>query len=266
MTSMYEGAGDLSWMNPAAQHFIHQEYDVENGYLEFHRRTKMTFSRNLNQDYVWEGLKKVQMIDENTVHIYRDLIDHGDSKLHDHDYRVHMLETIINPHVDKLIAGYFMSEYAPIWMRIYKNEPTENIWAPANFWHTDSGPSKHLKVLLYLCDTEEIGGNTAYCDKFTTQRFKNAGYLFGPVNKRLTDLSELSKQHNIKWESQTAHIKPGEGIIFEPMNIMHRALWPTKAPRYYIQICFVPAFRPWNEIIKNTVMPTEDNGFPVIQF
>ena len=114
-------------------------------------------------------------------------------------------------------------------------------------WHCDKGPSCHLKLLLYFNGTDEHGGNTQFLDRRVTDEFTKTGYLFGPVDARQEDLSDLAKDLSIDYSPQQWDIQQGEGIVFEPSKVLHRGILPTKGPRYVLALCLLPSPIPWQE-------------------
>ncbi len=253
---------DFSWLNVSKQIKIERKHDFDGNYLTYHMEAQRSFRRNLSIQNVLNGFKIIQdIITSEKALLWKKLINSDCPCLKEHDFKVNMLHDIINDEVDAEIAGYFMSEYTPIWMKFYKNNIDDSL-PPAAGWHIDSGPSKHLKLLLYLSDSEKIGGGTCYLDKFQTQQFKNIGYVYSDFNNRLKNLEELADQFDISYNPVQPYMSVGSGALFEPFGVMHRANWPTKSPRYMIQICFVPSVENWKDMLTNPNYPAESNAFP----
>ena len=122
-------------------------------------------------------------------------------------------------------------------------------------WHCDGGPTKHLKVLLYLNGSDEHGGNTRFLDRATTDAFKKIGYVFCDIDHRLDDLAALAGEHGIAYRPLEAPMRTGEAILFEPANVLHKGVWPTRAPRYLLQICIVPSPMPWRGELTECSQP-----------
>ena len=64
-------------------------------------------------------------------------------------------------------------------------------------WHCDGGPSKHLKIIIYLNGHEEHGSNTAFYDKETTQKLKELGYIFADLDNRKLNIEPLLEKHGM---------------------------------------------------------------------
>jgi hypothetical protein len=129
-------------------------------------------------------------------------------------------------------------------------------------WHCDGGPNRHLKMLVDLNDNEEHGGYTEMMSLGDTERFKRHGYVWCPLDDRLPSLKPLG----ISYQRFHKHLQPAEGLLFEPANIMHKAKWPDKAPRYIIQLCFLPADKDWRSLLKeNPQLPSESTDWPIFE-
>ena len=200
---------------------------------------------------------------ENIIHVddaayWRSVMDADiESLACDIDLRMSFLDAVI-PELDAEISTYFLSEYMPMFLRFYINKPDDDLPYAAK-WHCDAGPRKHLKLLLYLTDTVETGGNTEFLDYDTTMRLDECGYLFCDLNQRVDDLRPMFGENGFNCIPQSFWLKPSDGILFEPSTIMHRAIWPTKAPRYMAQILFLPSPLPWREACEQFQLPNQSN-------
>ncbi|WP_447971241.1 hypothetical protein [Nitrospira sp. M1] len=158
---------------------------------------------------------------------------------------------IFTPAFEQKLVQYFKSEFCIYWHTILRASPSPQ--ARRSFlWHCDKGPSCHIKLLLYLNATDEHGGNTKFLDRRTTKKFAETGYLFGPVDARQADLSTLANTANIEFQPKQWDMQPGDGILFEPSQILHCGILPTKGPRYVIAFCLLPSPIPWHEAFNRT--------------
>ncbi len=234
-------------------------------YMKYHIKSKSHFARNLSVENNWNSVHvERKTLDKETIKILKDVIDKCEGKELSHSNKVELLKVIITLELDNRISAYFLSEYTPIWMRLFKYDPKLDKLPPAVGWHCDSGPTQHLKLLLYLSDTDECGGGTAFLDKFSTQRLKNIGYGFCSLEQRVEDLSTTFEAYKIEHQIYQPRIQAGDVILFEPNNIMHRAVWPTDDYRYLIQVCLVPSIEFWYNIVSNSMYPRESNAWPIL--
>ena len=253
---------DFSWLNVEKQIKIERKYDLDKNCIEYHMEAQRAFRRKVFVQNELNGFKSIQnIVAPEKALLWKKLINSNCPCLKEHDFKVSVLHDIINDEVDAEIAAHFMSEYTPIWMKFYKNDVDAEL-PPAAGWHIDSGPSKHLKLLLYLSDTKKINGGTSYLSKLQTQQFKNIGYVYCDFENRLESLVELANKFDITYSPVQPPMSVGDGVLFEPFRVMHRANWPTKGPRYMIQICFVPSVENWKNMLTNPNYPGETNAFP----
>lgn len=253
-------------LNPGGDAQIKALFDDKAGYAKLHRACQNQFTRtdiSSEDDLQRDGFNKVAALDEAECAKLRSMIDLDLDFLRNHFYRVNLMGKIFSGEVDRRVSGYFGSEYLPLWCRFYRNDPNGNAGVSFN-WHCDGGPTKHLKILLYLNASDECGGNTQFLDRNTTDAFKRIGYVFCDINHRLNDLSSLADEHNIPYAPFESEIRTGEAIIFEPANILHKGLWPTRAPRYLLQICIVPSPVPWRQMCENFPIPSDNHNWPAV--
>jgi hypothetical protein len=129
-------------------------------------------------------------------------------------------------------------------------------------WHCDSGPTRHLKMIVYLEDSRVSGGNTAFLDRATSDGFLEHGYTFGPVRKRRHDLSGLARHLGLRFEPQAWDMKAGQGLLFEPSRVLHRGVVPDRAPRHVFTMVLLPSTRPWTEVLTARPTPIFKGWFP----
>lgn len=153
---------------------------------------------------------------------------------------------IFQPALTAKLTGYFQSHFLIYWYTFLKAKPAEKP-IRSFLWHCDKGPSCHLKILVYLNDIQEHHGNTMFLDRSVTAQFGKAGYVFGSVKKRAEDLSALAQEHHISFQPHMWEMKAGEGIIFEPSQVLHKGILPSTGFRYVLAFCLLPSLIPWQE-------------------
>ena len=93
------------------------------------------------------------------------------------------------------------------------------------------------------------------------------GYTFGPVKERVEDLGPIAARHGIEIHPKQFSIRAGQGILFEPAQLLHRGLPPSKAPRKIMQILILPSPLPWREALeklRSADLPARRNlAFPL---
>ncbi len=164
----------------------------------------------------------------------------------DEDFHLAVLEKIISPQVEARMLRYFGSEFVPYWYCFQETRPHAQE-SRAFCWHCDKGPGKWLKILLYFTDSAETGGNTLVLDKDDSAAVAATGYTFGPVSDRTGDVEELARLAGRPLKPLRLRIRPGEAVLFEPARLLHKGQLPDKAPRFIMQILFLPSPVPWRE-------------------
>jgi SAM-dependent methyltransferase len=253
-------------LNPGGDARTKALYDDKAGYAKLHFVSQRACRRepdDAESDLIRTGIERLPVLDEAECAKLRTMIDAESDFLRSHLFRVSLMAKIFVGAVDRRIAGYFGSEYLPLWCRFMRSDPggEPNV---SFSWHCDGGPTKHLKVLLYLNGSDEHGGNTRFLDRATTDAFKKIGYVFCDIAHRLDDLAALAGEHGIPYRPLEAPMRTGEAILFEPANVLHKGVWPTRAPRYLLQICIVPSPMPWRDACTLFPVPRDDHDWPVV--
>ena len=253
-------------LNPGGDARTKALYDDKAGYARLHLASQRACRRpptDVGSDLIRTGIERLPALDETECAKLRTMIDADSAFLRHHLFCVSLMTKIFTSAVDQRIAGYFASEYLPLWCRFFRNDPEGD--SNISFsWHCDGGPTKHLKLLLYLNASQEHGGNTQFLDRPTTDAFKEVGYVFCDINHRLDDLSALAQERGIPYMPLEAPMWTGEAILFEPANVLHKGVWPTQGPRYLLQICIVPSPMPWRDACALFPIPRDNHDWPVV--
>ena len=256
-------------LDPSRHEAVFTSYDEERGYRAYHEYCQQLLERTVengaNNPLSLHGIEHTSVLDPHEASDTLTMVVKKSSavvKKEDIDYSemltvqdIHFIETlfekIFTPTLNQKLIEYFKSEYFIYWYTVLRATPTPH--ARRSFlWHCDKGPSSHIKLLLYLNGTEEHGGNTEFLDRQTTEKFIKTGYIFGPVDARQSDLSTLAKNANIDYSPKKWDMKPGDGILFEPSQILHCGILPTKGPRYVLALCLLPSPISRQEAFKRT--------------
>ncbi len=171
---------------------------------------------------------------------------------------------VLLPHVftealDQQLISYFQSEYCIFWWSIYKVDNSMEHDGYFTRWHADSGPVKHLKVIIYLNSYHEHGSDTAFLDPEASEQLKKIGYLFNDLNDRVTDLHELCAHHGITYEPTFLRADTGDCLIFNPNQLAHKAIVPSnEQTRYALNFSLVPAPFHWVTMYEDYWQPMYD--------
>lgn len=246
---------------------VEQFYDVQRGYgAQFQsartgfRRASMLVDTELNRN----GLIKRPCFTAQECADLCEKLENGLAERCDPDDAVALIERIISPELDREIISYFESEYtlskAGFLVAHADEKPSES-----DGWHCDAGPSRFLRIMLYLTGSEDDAANTLFSDRESTNRLKESGYVFCEVRYRLLDLDPLTNALGMERATVVSlDIQPGDVILFDAPNIMHRRLLPKRASRYVFTITLVPSILPWREVVAGGHRPLSLNveSFP----
>ena len=169
---------------------------------------------------------------------------------------LNLFRRMLTPEVDEHLFSYFQSEYTPMWFNIQKSSAEDEASVHAFRWHCDGGPSKHIKILMYLNPSEEHQGNTLFTDKLTTEKLKELGYIFCPLGDRKKDLTPITNAHNLPYTIDDYDYGAGDAVMFAPFEIAHRGQVPVEGKyRYVLVMCIGPSAIPWQDTLERVVFP-----------
>ena len=161
-----------------------------------------------------------------------------------------ILTTLMTQDVDQRLTALFRSEYRIKWFAFQKIAEN-NVNDVSFLWHKDIGPEEHLKMIVYLSDTEETGGRTDFIDADTTEKIRHVGYDYVAVTERFEDLRPFVEERGIPLTIHDSPFARGEAVLFEPTQVLHRGIKPTAAPRYTITLCILPHNQPWTTWLES---------------
>lgn len=261
-----------------------REYDKRRGFTAWSDECRAVAARPKNaledNPLGQQGFTRVRVFSEDEAAEIKQRFDRQDTKLRDskNSENSQMLDSwnlsglkevigrAITPEVDRILYAYFGSEYAPYWYSMQRALPNHEARRPF-LWHCDKGPSMFAKMLLYFTAVADTGGNTHVLDRQTTLAFDRAGYNFGSGKNRLEDLTGFAEQHRIKFTPMSYDLRPGEAVLILPQMVLHRGVMPSKAPRFIMQVTFVPSKIHWREALfkedrKNMEELARDYAWP----
>ncbi len=236
-------------------------YDDIRGFGAYHQRCRQALNREVDgaeTDLVDQGYTVIEPLSEEEARTFWDRLEDSSSgyvRKRGNDYTAYMrfddetvpdelLARVFNPAVDARIVNFFGSEYVPWWYSVQRAEP--DVRAKRAFcWHCDKGPSKWRKILLYFTNVADTGGATTLVDREASEVAARAGYTFGPLAARTDDLSDIEKRTGYTFSPITPDLRAGQGVLFEPAQLLHRGIPPTRAPRKIMQILILPSPVHW---------------------
>jgi len=253
--------------NPNGQATVEEAFDVRLGYRAYLEHCRQRFSRAeaaRESELHRIGVEMVPVFDAGECKTIRDYMDRDiseDGPLFEEELKKQLFLRIFNDEIDSLITGYFGSEYYALWFAFNRNDPADPP-GPSFLWHCDGGPNVHLKILIYFSGTEEHGGNTEFLDPVTTARFKQVGYPFSQIQDRLADLEPMAREHAIPYRPFRFRPKAGAAVLFNPMQMLHHGIQPTRGIRYVMQVCLIPAEHGWKTMWGSGMRFNETRNWP----
>lgn len=246
-------------LRPNQYKAIEQFYDVQQGYGALNQVSQRNLSRPL--------LESTELISEHKTIIsggipkelcdglIQEMEENPDAMQHPDVFKI-LLPFVFTEQVDKQLASYFGSEYCLFWYSFYAVNDNEADGDYFKRWHCDGGPSKHLKIIIYLNGHEEHGSNTVFYDKETTQKLKELGYVFTDLDNRKLDIDPLLEKHGIEPKLTYASPSAGDVLLFNPYQLAHKAIVSNKGQkRFVFNACIVPSPVHWQEVLDNHYFP-----------
>jgi len=243
---------------------VRRRYEIDAGYADYHALCRSRFARAAFEGpapLLEQGRELLRVLDDSTAReIERDIetrfrchptlaksrhLERFD--VDDEAWSRDLLERIVTQEVDERAARFFGSEYFVYWYHITRATPVRELGLNSFRWHCDRGPVGHLKLLLYLNGREEHGGGTEFLDLETTRGLEASGYVFAPVKTRVIDLAPIAERFGVSYTPWSPEMRAGEGILFQPANVLHRGMLPTHGRRHVITVCLLPSPIPWRD-------------------
>jgi hypothetical protein len=181
-----------------------------------------------------------------------------DFDISDRDFSVATLDTLLTPTIAEAIRSQLESEFLVYWWnatRTLQGKPSTR----SMLWHCDTGPTRHLKLLVYLEDAAFTGGNTHFFDRSISDGLRNAGYTFGRTRRRRADLAPLMRHLGMPERIIDFPLRAGQALLFEPTRTLHRGIVPHLHHRHVVTLCLLPSPLPWREVMLKAGLPGQHN-------
>ena len=256
-------------LDPARALAARRDFDERRGYRDYWDLCRGKLARAVpagDDDLSRSGVEKLRLFaEEEATAILRDVvarargvvandkgIDYSEVlAFDDSGFLAGIFERTLRPEIDAKLVRYFGSEYFIYSYSVTRALP-EKESRRSFLWHCDRGPRAFLKILLYLNATEEHGGTTEFLDRDSTAEFERIGYVFGPNRRRQADLAPLARRFGIAYAPIRWSVRAGEALIFEPSNVLHRGVLPSRGARYVLSLMLAASPVPWREAFRRT--------------
>jgi hypothetical protein len=163
---------------------------------------------------------------------------------------------VISPSVDEGARRYFGSYYKVQVVHAVRVYPIPE--AQGSFlWHIDDMPQEAVSLFVYLTDTDQYGGTTAFLDREETAALRRKGYTGHVTRQRIDDIAAFGSSIGVPLKPFRPELVRGDGILWQN-NVLHRGILPTRGFRDLLSIMLLPSPRPWRKEL-------EREGFEVVQ-
>lgn len=167
-----------------------------------------------------------------------------------------VLPQLLTPAIVAAVRSQLESEFMVYWWSAARTLPRTPS-TRSMLWHCDTGPSRHLKLLVYLEDAAASGGNTHFIMRSASDRLLDSGYTFGRTSRRRHDLGPLARRLGFDDRIVEFPIRAGQGVLFEPTRTLHRGVVPSLGFRHVVTLCLLPSPVPWQAVLAEAGLPGE---------
>jgi hypothetical protein len=248
----------------------YDKYDRTAGYAEYHAFCRSRFGREIGElatPLVADGRERLRLMTAAEAVALRERIERDyvgervkEKSQHlavyaidDEGFVRELLERILAPEVDARAVRFFGSEYFVYWSMVSRASPVPELGFNSFRWHCDRGPRAHLKLIAYLNANAEHRGGTEWLDLEATRGLAREGYVFAPVKTRVSDISGPAARAGIECAPWFPDLEAGEGVVFQPSNVLHRGVVPETGARVAVTACLLPSPIPWREALDRGV-------------
>lgn len=271
-------ASKYGFLNPVFEPSMLHHYDLSYGYQAHHIKCISENPKGTESPFDLLNLKGLdlrQVLEPALTRKFAERAKQADRTIHLGDDLEpaeveEAMTAVFSPEIHALLNRYFLTDFAVIFFALSLTKPPTSQAEPQKTnvsfgWHCDGGPTKHLKIMVYLNPAEEHDGATDFLDSIVTGLFKKIGYVFCPIDRRLPDLSELAAQHDLPYNPVRVRPDAGEAVIFEPSNVLHKGVFPTRGVRAVMTMILIPSATPWQSFYQRNqhiLVQNTGAGFP----
>jgi hypothetical protein len=164
-----------------------------------------------------------------------------------------MLAPALDGAVGTMARGFFRSDFVVTSIGFRRKYPGVQSAVSAEkgsaSWHCDAGPLEHLKVIIYLSDSANHDGGTAFIEKSATDVLKRSGYVFQPRAERHDDIGRILAEIGMSNSETLVRPECGEAVVFRPAEVMHKAVVPTDGERVTATLLLLPSSVNWRDFL-----------------
>lgn len=112
-----------------------------------------------------------------------------------------------------------------------------------SYWHLDYGTKKTLRLFIYLNSVSEHGGNTLLIDKERSKKLEATDAITFERTNDTKDIKPYLQKLRLDTNCLSYNLDAGDGLLLNPVELVHRCLPPTiaNAKRYTVCFMFIPS-------------------------
>ena len=152
---------------------------------------------------------------------------------------------VYDDQVKSVISNFLNTNYRVFSSNIYRTVPKDNI-ANSDFssvdYHFDNMPSSHLKLMVYLTDTNEKNGALKIIDRKFSKQLRSRGFW----DRKSEKFTHIIEDNKIILEGEK-----GTFIFFYPHDTIHKATLPDKGYRDVLNFILIPSFKPFQNLNRH---------------
>ncbi len=271
-----------SKLDPARTRAARHHFDTAGGYDAWHSYCRSQFRRTSHgvTDIETSGMEILTVLSPQEASQTKQLllekskafqqkkqaIDYADTLAFEGmDFLLPTVEKMLSPDIDAKITKFFGSEYFVQSLIANRTMPAKK--SKRSFlWHCDRGPQNFLKINLFLDPTSEHGGTTEFLDNADSKLFEDAGYTFGANDRRVSDLSAISRKIGANPKVIHPQLDAGQAFMFLPARSLHRGYMPSKGIRHLLLAIILPSpihwRKAWDKMATDGSLLKADGSFP----
>ena len=147
-----------------------------------------------------------------------------------------LLDILNEDKVKKAIEHFLGTNFQLFSANIYRTFPSDiadNKFSSL-YYHFDSMPSSHLKLMIYLNDTKLENGALKVVNRKDSLQLRNQGFWDRKISKHHDEIVEKTK---------ILEGKRGDLIYFYPHDTIHKATLPEKGKRDIVNFILIPSLK-----------------------
>jgi hypothetical protein len=171
------------------------------------------------------------------------------------------LEMFITDEIAGIVEAYFGSHFKIFGTDIYRTVPSKAQEENSFLWHFDNGPTKLIKLMIYLDPTTKDTGGFRLKPKPLSLQLKRQGFW---------DRKDADRFRAILEDESTTRLfegPPGTAVLFHALYCIHKATFPKHGHRDVATFLLHPSTIPWKaHLALNRAKMSRNFGYCINPF